>query len=135
MRTKVRRALMAAVGMLLLALPILAHHGLAAEFVQNKTVSVTGILAKVDWINPHIYWYVDTKDESGKTVRWSFEGLPPGMLRRAGVTSGMLKVGEMVTVTAWPAKDGSRLLGFGTSVKYSDGHEIVMTTGTLAEQR
>jgi hypothetical protein len=134
MRAGVRRALTAAVCLIFLAVPVLAHHSPAAEFDQSKTVRVTGVLTKVDWINPHVYWYVDAKDESGKTVMWSFEGLPPGMLHRGGVTRDMLKLGETVTVTAWPAKDHTKNLGFGKGVKYADGHELVMTTADLASQ-
>jgi hypothetical protein len=128
-------ALFAAIGLLLAAVPVLAHHSTAAEFDQSTTVKVTGVLTQVDWINPHIYWYVDAKDESGKTVTWSFEGLPPGVLHRGGVTRDMLKLGETVTVTAWPAKDHTKNLGFGKGVKYADGHEVVMTTAELASQR
>lgn len=134
MRSKFQGTLMVAVSMLLMAGPILAHHSTSAEFDQGKTVKVTGVLTKVDWINPHIYWYVDAKDDSGKTVTWSFEGLPPGMLHRGGVTRDMLKLGETVTVTAWPAKDHTKNLGFGKGVKYADGHEVVMTTADLASQ-
>ena len=135
MRSKARLALLAVIGLILAALPVLAHHGVKAEFDDSKTVTVTGVLSRVLWVNPHIYWYVDTKDASGKTVTWAFEGLPPGMLHRSGVVRDMLKVGETVTTTAWPAKDGTKLLGFGKGIKFSDGHEIVMTVGALGEQQ
>lgn len=123
-----------AVFALLLAVPALAHHGVQAEFDNSRTVSVTGVLTRVLWANPHIYWYVEAKDENGKEVTWSFEGLPPGMLHRGGITRDALKVGEVVTTLAWPAKDGTKL-GWGKGVKYADGHEVVMTVGQLADQK
>lgn len=134
MRRKTRSALLAVIGLVLVTVPVWAHHGVKAEFDINRTVTVTGVLSKVLWVNPHIYWYVDTKDNNGKTVTWAFEGLPPGMLHRAGVLQNMLKVGETVTTTAWPARDGTKLLGFGKGIKYSDGHEIVMTVGALGKE-
>jgi len=126
---------LAVFGVMLAAAPAWAHHSVQAEFDSNKTVSVTGVLTRVLWANPHIYWYVETRDESGKEVTWSFEGLPPGMLHRGGITRDSLKVGEVVTTIAWPAKDGTKQLGFGKGVKYSDGHEVVMTVGQLADQK
>lgn len=133
MRT--RGVALALFGILLAAFPVLAHHSVQAEFDSNRTVTVTGVLTRVLWANPHIYWYVETKDESGNIVTWSFEGLPPGMLHRGGITRDSLKVGEVVTTIAWPAKDGTKQLGFGKGVKYSDGREVVMTVGQLADQK
>jgi hypothetical protein len=135
MRSKAGGSLLAVIGLMLAAVPVLAHHSVKAEFDDSKTVTVTGVLSKVLWVNPHIYWYVDTKDDTGKTVTWAFEGLPPGMLHRAGVVRDMLKVGEVVSTIAWPAKDGTRLVGFGKGIKYSDGREIVMTVGALGDQK
>lgn len=106
----------------------IAHHSPQAEFDSSKEFSVTGLLTRVDWTNPHIYWYVDVKDAGGNVITYSFEGFPPGMLHRAGVTKDMLKTGEMVTVTGIAAKDGTKHLGWGKKVKYSDGHELVMTS-------
>ena len=135
MSPKARGAFLAMIGLMLAAVPVLAHHSVKAEYDDSKTVTVTGVLTKVLWVNPHIFWYVETKDDGGKTATWAFEGLPPGMLHRSGVGRDMLKVGETVTTTAWPAKDGTKLMGFGKGLKYSDGHEIVMTVGALGEQK
>ena len=130
-----KRCLLAAAAALFSALPMVAHHAVSAEFNAEKVITLKGVVSKVDWVNPHIFVYFDAKDESGKTVTWSFEGLPPGVLHRGGVTRDMLKLGETVTVTAWPAKDHTKNLGFGKGVKYADGHEVVMTTAELASQR
>lgn len=87
------------------ALPILAHHSIAAEFDSTKTVTVTGTVTKLDWMNPHIWVYLSVKDESGKVTKWQFEGGPPNSLRRNGWTKDSLKEGDMVTVEGIRAKD------------------------------
>ena len=120
--------LAAALGLISMAKPAIAHHSPQAEFDASKQFTVSGVLTHVDWANPHIYWYVDVKDPSGTLTTYSFEGFPPGMLHRAGVTKDMFKTGETVTVTAIAAKDGTKHLGWGKVVKYSDGHELVMTS-------
>jgi hypothetical protein len=118
-----------AFGLILAAVPALAHHSLAAEFDTSKEFTVTGILSKIEWNNPHIYFYVDVKDDSGNVETWAFEGHPPGMAHRGGMTKEMFKIGEAVTVVGVPPKDGSKHLGYGKRLKYhSDGHEIVMWT-------
>ena len=107
-----------------LATPAFAHHSVNAEFDTTKEFTVTGVLKHVDWTNPHIYVWVEAKGEDGKLATWSFEGNPPGLLHRAGVTKDVFKVGEMVTVTAMPPNDGTKNLGFGKVYRYSDGHEV-----------
>ena len=108
----------------LLSVPAFGHHSVTAEFDPSKEVTVTGVLKQVAWTNPHIYVWVEAKGDDGKLVTWSFEGNPPGLLHRAGVTKDVFKVGETVTVTAMPAKDGTKNLGFGKVYRYADGHEI-----------
>ena len=96
--------LMAAL-LLAAAVPILAHHSISAEFDSNKTVKVTGTVTKLDWMNPHIWFYMDVKDQGGKVTKWQFEGGPPNSLRRNGWTKEALKEGDMVTVEGIQAKD------------------------------
>jgi Family of unknown function (DUF6152) len=112
---------------LLAAMPAWAHHSFSAQFETDKEFTVTGTMTKVDWTNPHIYFWVDAKDDDGKVTTWDFEGLPPGMLQRAGLTRDMFKVGEVVTVTGVPCKDGSKHMGYAKKFKYSSGgREITM---------
>lgn len=99
-------------GLLIGALPALAHHSGEAEFQMHTMSSIKGVLSKVEWDNPHVYWTVDVKDASGKVVHWSIEGVPPGYLHRAGYTrQAMLAlVGTTITVNGHLAKDGSPLM-------------------------
>jgi hypothetical protein len=116
-------------GLLLAALPALAHHSFTAEFEGDKTVTVQGVIAKIDWINPHVYVYVDSKDQSGNPTTWSFETLPTGFLHKMGITKELLQgqPGDAVTVVANPAKDGTKALGWIVKVTYPDGHVYTLS--------
>ena len=109
--------------------PALAHHAFTAEFDGSKTIVVKGVLTKVDWTNPHIQIYLDTKGPNGKLKRYTFSSGPPGMLHRAGIRKSDFKIGETVTITAAPAKDGAQLLGWMKMIKYADGHVFVYRNG------
>jgi uncharacterized protein DUF6152 len=87
------------------AVPMLAHHSIAAEFDSTKTVTVTGTVTKLDWMNPHIWVYMNVKDADGKITKWQFEGGPPNSLRRNGWTKDSLREGDTVTVEGLRAKD------------------------------
>ena len=106
------RAPLAALFGLLLAGPLMAHHSLGSEFQMGTPSAITGVLTRVEWDNPHIYWMVDVKDEGGKVTRWSIEGLPPSYLRRSGVTRQSMEalMGTTITVHGRFAKDGSKLM-------------------------
>ena len=102
---------------------ILAHHSFAAQYDRNKPATLNGPVTKIDWINPHARFFVDSKDASGKVVNWEVELAAPAMLLRRGWTRNSLKVGETVTVNGSLAKDGSNLLNAMT-VTLSDGKKI-----------
>ena len=109
-------------------LPLLAHHSFAAEFDSDKTVTLQGVVSKVDWINPHIFIYVDVKDDAGKTTTWELQSLPPLFFRGSGLTRDLLLSNKQeVTVTANPAKDGTKSYGFMTKLSYPDGHVFSMS--------
>jgi hypothetical protein len=99
------------------------HHSFEAEFDRDKPVSVTGAVSKVEWSNPHIWYYIDVKDEHGKVTTWGFSGGPPGMLLRRGITKETLKKGDVISVQGFRAKDGSNN-GSGNSVRFTDGRQV-----------
>ncbi len=98
-------------GLLLAAVPLLAHHALAAEFDSSKPVKFTGTVKSVDWMNPHIYVNIESKDETGKNVVYSVEGGPPNSLYRNGWRKDSLKPGDVVQVSGMKAKkaDSNRI--------------------------
>ena len=91
-------------------LPAAAHHSFAAEFDASKAIRVSGTLTKIDWANPHIYFYLDVKEDNGAIVKWSCEAGSPGALSRRGFKKGDLKLGDSVIVDGYRAKDGSHLM-------------------------
>jgi predicted Rossmann fold nucleotide-binding protein DprA/Smf involved in DNA uptake len=86
-----------------------AHHSFAAEFDANKRVTLKGTITKVEWMNPHTYFYLDAEDEHGKLVNWAVEGGAPNVLYRQGWKPTSLKVGDRITVVGSRAKNGSNL--------------------------
>jgi hypothetical protein len=111
-------------GLLLLAIPVWAHHSVTAEFDTSRPFLVNGTLTKLEWVNPHVYLYAEVKEENGNVAPYSFESGPPGNLRRAGVLRTMFNVGDVVTIEAYMAKDGSKHLGLLKAVHFADGHTI-----------
>jgi uncharacterized protein DUF6152 len=110
MNSKSRGILAAALGLLFAAMPALAHHSAAVQYDVNKSVKVTGTLVKVEWQNPHNWYYVDVKGDDGSITHWAAEGAPPGHLFRDGVERTTLTslVGSTVTMEGAPARDGSK---------------------------
>jgi hypothetical protein len=124
MKTLKLRALLAAFsglmfGLILPAIPVLAHHSFAAEY-ESKEVTLTGTITKVEWTNPHIYFYIDVKDASGNVVNYAVEGYPPNTLKRTGFTRDDLKIGDLVTISAYPAKDSSTRVA-GREITFPNG--------------
>jgi hypothetical protein len=111
----------AGVGMMLV--PAVAHHSFAAEYDSTKPMTATGEVTKVEWMNPHARFYVDVKDEGGKTTNWEFELGSPNGLMRQGWTRNSLKPGDTISVEGYLAKDGSKLANART-VKLSDGRKV-----------
>ena len=111
-----------------------AHHSFAAEFDINKPVTLSGTVTKVEWVNPHVYIYLDVKDASGKVTPWSLSSLGPAAARRAGVTRGTFGQGQTVTVLAYHAKDGSNF-GFMRRMTFPDGHSVELWLGDDAAKQ
>jgi hypothetical protein len=122
--------LFAVVGFLMVGITAWAHHSVQAEFDLNKPLTITGVVTKVEWINPHSYLYLDVKDESGNVKHWAFEMAGPGALRRAGLSRadrGGLKAGDTITISAVAAKDGTDA-GLIKDVTLPDGRKFTIWT-------
>ena len=108
MKGKIFGLLFAAVAVLVSAVPLVAHHSFAAEFDSAKSINLTGVVTKVEWMNPHVYFYVDVKDpKTGKVANWGCEMGSPNGLTRTGWTRNTMKVGMVIQVEGSQAKDGS----------------------------
>lgn len=115
---------------LVFALAASAHHSVQSQFDIHKTVTVSGTVSKIEWINPHSYLTLNVKDASGNVQKWAFELGGAGALRRAGMSRadrGGLKPGDEVTATALAARDGSNS-GFLQELKVADGRTFKFTT-------
>jgi hypothetical protein len=118
------RSAAAIVGLVWIATsPLIAHHSFAAEYDNTQPIKVTGVLTKVEWTNPHIWFYLDVKDDKGTVTNWGFSGGPPGVLQRRGITKSVLKLGDVIVVEGFKARDGSNNASGGT-VTFSDGRRV-----------
>ena len=100
-----------------------AHHSFAAEFDAQKPIRLVGTITRVQWTNPHSFFYLDVKDESGNVVNWACEGGGPGALSRRGFKRGDLKLGDTLVVDGYLARDGSHLID-ARRVTLPDGRSV-----------
>jgi hypothetical protein len=121
LQSRITALLLLAVG---IAAPALSHHSVPGTFNIEKTVAIKGTIARIDWINPHIYIYVDVKEPSGTITTWKVETLPTNHMRRAGVTKEEIlkdaRAGE-VTVHMYPAHL-NKTAGFLLRLTFPEGH-------------
>jgi hypothetical protein len=89
--------------------PVMAHHAFSAEFDAKQPITLTGTVTKIEWQNPHTWFYLDVKDETGKVTNWGMEMGSPNLLIRAGWNRNSMKIGDVVTVDGFRAKNGSSL--------------------------
>jgi hypothetical protein len=124
-----RQAVLMVVGLLWAAAPVFAHHAIQAQFDFDKAIQVTGVLTKVEWINPHAYFTLEVKDANGQVTVWEFETFGPAGLRKAGFSKAtFFKAGETYTVDALATKDGSHG-GWIKDLRFPDGKIVTIWYG------
>ncbi|PYR99123.1 MAG: hypothetical protein DMG15_10960 [Acidobacteria bacterium] len=101
--------LVAAIVLLAITVPAIAHHAFAAEYDADQPVKLKGKVTKFEWTNPHARFYIDVVDEKGAVTNWNLELASPNVLKRNGWTSKLLQIGEQVTVEGSRARDGSKM--------------------------
>ena len=108
---------------LLAGTPARAHHSLASEYDRTKPVTHGGVVTAIDWMNPHVFLYIDEKTENGDVVNRGFECYAPNILRHAGFSKDTLKIGDYITVTGWAAKDFKQRFA-GREISLRDGRKF-----------
>jgi len=129
MKLKTMGSIAAVSLMLMTVKPVTAHHSFDAEYDSKKTITITGYVTKLDWVNPHAFVYIDTKDEGGTVKNFKVEMGPPYALTRGGWKRDSIKIGDKVTVQAAAlAKDGSNAAGSEqtTFMVLTDGQKLPM---------
>jgi len=125
MRTRATLAVASLASLLITGVPVIAHHSFAAEYDASKPINLTGTVTKIEWTNPHCFFYIDVKnEESGKIESWALELGNPNALLRAGWTPNSVKIGEAVTVEGTRAKDGTFLGNARSMILISTGKRL-----------
>ena len=124
MRSKLAIAVAGAI-LLLAAVPALAHHAFSSEFDVNKPIHFTGVITKVELVNPHAWFHIDVTGPDGKVTSWMIEAGTPNVLLRRGFTKNSVPVGTQVVVDGFQAKDGSSK-GSGRDLTLPDGRKLLI---------
>lgn len=107
-----------------------AHHSLTGQFDMAKPMTLVGTISKIEWINPHVYIYLDVKDRDGQVSTWSLETYPPAYLRRAGLTRAIIGVGQQVTARVLLARaESAEHLAFVDQLTFADGRQLTLRGG------
>ncbi len=124
MRHRFSGVMLAVVAVVISASLLSAHHSVPGQFDTSKSITLKGVISKVDWVNPHIYIHLDVKGDDGVVTTWSLGTVPTAMARRAGLTRESIagKPGEVVTIDCSPARNGTKHLGWVSKITYADGH-------------
>jgi Family of unknown function (DUF6152) len=124
MAHSISRGLRLAAALAAVATILLAHHSFGAEYDSTKPVTLTGVITKVEWTNPHSYFFLDVKDAKGNVANWKLEGYPPSVLSRTGWKKDVtMKTGDTVTVFGWHARDGTNW-AHSRQVTFPDGKKL-----------
>ena len=129
--------MVAVVGLLLVAMPVRAHHAFAAAFDDKKPINLRGTVSRVLLVNPHAWIWIDVKGADGTVAHWEIEGGPPNNLFRNGFTKASLPIGSEIQVFGYQAKNGATK-GVGAFLTYPDGRKVFMggsAPGANGEQR
>lgn len=112
-----------------------AHHSLSGQFDTARSIELTGVVSRVDWVNPHTYVYVDVKQPDGSMQTWRVESLPVAMMRKAGLSkSALAGDGKPVTMQVHPARGSDPHLAYLVVLRFADGREIQFARVPGAEQ-
>jgi Family of unknown function (DUF6152) len=128
------KAWIAGAGLIAMAatVPVLAHHAFSAEFDANAPVTLKGPVTKIEWINPHAWIHMENKSANGKSEIWMVEGGTPNTLQRNGIARDSIKIGTVIVVSGYKAKDG-RMRANGRDITFPDGRTLFMgSSGTGA---
>jgi len=125
--------LLSAVLVLMLATPLAAHHSFAAQYDRELPITLTGAVTKIEWNNPHVYFYIDVlNEESGKVENWAWEMGAPAVIQRSGWRRNSMTIGDLVTVDGWRARNGDFHGNARTVILASTGKEL--GAGTSADE-
>ena len=126
-------ALLISIALVASGLSVAAHHSFAAQYDRTKPITLKGSVTKLEWANPHIYFYIDVAESGGGTANWAIEGGAPSTLYRAGWRKDSTKIGDIVTVDGFLARDGSKLVNMQTAV-LADGRKLFVGTQTYYQK-
>ena len=126
--TRTIAAMLTAMACVVSGLSVAAHHSFAAQYDREKPITLKGAITRIEWANPHIYFYIDVADGGGM-AHWAIEGQAPNVLYRAGWRKDSAKVGDVVTVDGFLARDGSKLVNMQTAL-LADGRKLFVGTQT-----
>jgi hypothetical protein len=122
MKRRIAAVLMTS-GFLASGLSLAAHHSFAAQYDRTKPITLKGAVTRMEWANPHIYFYLDVADPNGAAATWAIEGMAPNVLYRAGWRKDSVKIADVVTVNGFLARDGSKLVNMQSAL-LADGRNL-----------
>jgi len=135
MKNRAFAMLAVSLGVFAATVPLMAHHSFAAEYDATKKVTLKGVVTKVEWMNPHAYFYVDVRDEAtDKVINWAFEMGPPRLLEKQGWTKNTMKEGDEVTVSGTLAKDGNKQGNAQTVTMTNTGKRLGAASSQFTKQ-